>query len=163
MIDQELQVAIQQEVQKQLTAAKRFNANGILFDQNTGMATQGQNVYGLFGDRVIHDIIRFNLTDQTIASGKIMCSSGSILVDTESSAASDDLDTINVGTLVKGEEIIMLRAKDDTHTVVVKHNTGNIFLAGAADFSLDSKYDILILRYDLLLSKFVEVLRTNVA
>ena len=163
MVDQQTQTYIQQEIKKQLDATAKLNAKGIEFAQETGYATNGKNVYGLFGDRVTHDIIRLNLTDQTIASGVIRYSSGSILVETEGAAASDDLDTINIGTLVKGEDLLFLRAKDDTHTVVVKHNTGNIFLAGAADFSLDSKYDLLILRYDLLLSKFVEVQRINVA
>lgn len=66
-------------------------------------------------------------------------------VDTYSNAASDDLTTINGGT---AGMIIFLRAVHGDRTVVVKHNTGNIWLPGALDISLDDIEDGILLTYD---------------
>jgi hypothetical protein len=57
-------------------------------------------------------------------------------VDTEASAATDDLDTI-AGAYPDGA-IIVLRQFTSSRTVVVRHNTGNIFLRGDASRSLTS-------------------------
>lgn len=80
-------------------------------------------------------IVLKDATELTISSGAITVTQPYHNVDTESDAASDDLDTINaaVGT----GEIIVLVANNTGRTVVVKHNTGNIKLADATDFSLD--------------------------
>lgn len=64
-------------------------------------------------------------------------------VETESGAASDDLDTINGG--VDGQ-ICRLKAADSTHTVVCKDGTGNLSLNG--DFSLDDAADRIVLEKD---------------
>lgn len=78
-----------------------------------------------------------------IASGVVTATQSSHSIDTESAAASDDLDTISGGA---GEQILIIRAANDAHTVVVKHGTGNIYLTGAADFSLDHSKDRLMLQ-----------------
>ena len=65
-------------------------------------------------------------------------------IDTQADAASDDLDTISGG--VAGD-LIICRAAHTDRTVVVKHNTGNMRLNGAADFSLDSSSDTIMLIY----------------
>ena len=72
-------------------------------------------------------------------------------VDTQAAAASDDLDTINGG--VDGY-LLILRALNDSHTVVIKHNTGNILCVGNADISLDDAHDYAILLYDAGLTKW---------
>jgi hypothetical protein len=69
-----------------------------------------------------------------ISSGEITIVGGYVSVDTESSASSDDLDTINGG---QNLQRVILTAVDSARTVVVKHGTGNIYLDGGADFSLD--------------------------
>lgn len=101
---------------------------------------------------------------RTIASGAIDIrqSTGSrtqrhssAAVDTESAAATDDLDTISGG--IDGQ-ILVLRATDATHTVVVKNGTGNIVLP--ADVSLDSNDALLILWYNSTLSKWLSTSRT---
>ncbi|MDA0780684.1 MAG: hypothetical protein PQ612_06080 [Rickettsiales bacterium] len=74
--------------------------------------------------------------NKTISSGAISISSSNIIVDTESAAASDDLDTITGGT--EGDTVC-LRALSSARTVVVKNGTGNIWLG--ADFSLDNLLD----------------------
>jgi hypothetical protein len=66
-------------------------------------------------------------------------------IDTEGAAGTDDLDTINGGA--EGD-LLVIRPADGTHTVVVKHNTGNIWLAGGASISLDDINDHLALVYD---------------
>lgn len=80
--------------------------------------------------------------DVTIASGVITITSSFMGVDTEGAAATDDLVTINGG--VQGD-IIFIRAVNTARTIVAKHGTGNIFLDGAADKSLDNTVDMLAL------------------
>ena len=79
----------------------------------------------------------------TIASGVITIANTWHPVDTEASAATDDLDTINGGA--RGD-ILILSAASSSRTVVVKDNTGNIRCG--ADFSLDSAQDRIMLQYD---------------
>lgn len=89
-----------------------------------------------------------DITDQTltIASGAVTLEAdipGPIFVDTESAAASDDLDTISGG--YEGQ-MITLRAANTARTVVVKNGTGNI--SCGADFSMaDNRDQITLLRY----------------
>ncbi len=84
-------------------------------------------------------------TEVTIATGAITITQMFHTVDTEGDAASDDLDTINGGGTVN---MIVIRAANDARTVVVKHNTGNIWLQGKADISLDDLEDGLLLVWD---------------
>lgn len=70
----------------------------------------------------------------TIASGAITVTHSRHMVDTEASAASDDLDTVN--GLAAGE-ICLIMAESGSRTVVVKHGTGNIDCLGFQDLSLN--------------------------
>ena len=63
-------------------------------------------------------------------------------VDTFEGAASDDLVTVNGGATVN---LIVLKAEHTDRTVVVKHGTGNIWLQGKADISLDDLEDGIML------------------
>lgn len=85
-----------------------------------------------------------NLTELTIDSGVITITECFHTVDTESNDPSDDLVTINGGTT---GAILVIKPVNDTHTIVVKHNTGNIWLKGQADITLDDLEDGLILIY----------------
>lgn len=80
------------------------------------------------------DDIQFDLT---IASGVITVgrSACKLSLETEAAGATDDLDTITATFPFVGQ-VLILRTNDSSHDVVVKHNTGNIFLAGAADFTM---------------------------
>ena len=84
-------------------------------------------------------------TELTISSGAVTVTQMFHTIDTEGGAATDDLDTINGGTTIN---MIVIRAEDDARTVVVKHNTGNIWLQGKADINLDDLEDGLLLVYD---------------
>ncbi len=85
-------------------------------------------------------------TSVTISNGAISVSRSSYYVDTEGGAASDDLDTINGGST---GAILVLRTVANARAVTVKHNTGNIRLNGATDFTLDHSLDRLVLIYDV--------------
>ena len=90
----------------------------------------------------------------TIASGVITMTKAYHTVDTQSAAASDDLDTINGGS---SGDLLVLRAADDARTVVVKDGTGNIQCAG--DCSLDNSQDTIMLIYNG--SAWIEISRSD--
>lgn len=87
-------------------------------------------------------------TELTIASGVITPTNMYHSVDTESDAASDDLDTITAPTSFPIFNLIILRPADDARDIVVKHNVGNIILSGSADITLDDITDHILLFYD---------------
>ena len=77
---------------------------------------------------VITDLsgLHFNsATELTISSGAVTATQGHHSIDTEDDATNDDLDTINGGN--PGEILLILPA-DDTRTVRIRHDVGNIFL-----------------------------------
>lgn len=87
-------------------------------------------------------------TELTIASGAITVLQSYHKVDTESNAASDDLDTISGG---RAGMSLFLRAEDGARTVVIRHNgggTGNIRTSNASSISLDESYKVVELLYD---------------
>ncbi len=91
----------------------------------------------------------------TIATGAITVTGSYHTVDTESDAASDDLDTINGHT--DGMHLV-LQAENGARTVVVKNGTGNIQLGNTgADISLDNEFKSVHLVYSGALSAWVEV------
>lgn len=79
----------------------------------------------------------------TISSGAVTATAGCHTIDTQSDAASDDLDSINGGT---DGDIITIRPENAARTVVVKHGTGNIKLCAGEDFSMDESNDSLALQ-----------------
>jgi len=88
---------------------------------------------------------------QTIASGAITFAQGTTLIDTQSSAATDDLDTISfAGSPQQGEQgtILFIKASNGARTVVVKHMTGNIYNPCLTDIKLDETAKMLMLVHD---------------
>ena len=81
----------------------------------------------------------------TIASGSITITGTDHTVDTESDAATDDLDTINGGS---DGEILIIRAANAARDIVVKHGTGNINTADGNDITLDETRKQVLLKYD---------------
>ena len=95
-------------------------------------------------------------SELTISGGEITVSGVNHTIDTESEAASDDLDTINGGS---DGQILIVRAENDSRTVVLKHNTGNIFTDDASDVSLDANSKSALLMYDGTLSRWQVIAR----
>ena len=85
----------------------------------------------------------------TIASGAITITGGRHRVDTEGSASTDDLATINVADVTDGMTV-ELQSFVSARDVVVKNGTGNI--SCGADYTLASSSDSITLRYDSSLS-----------
>lgn len=93
-----------------------------------------------------------------ISSGEITVTNNAYFsIDTEASAATDDLDTINGGSF-EGQ-IIYIRSANTDRTVVVKDTTGNIRLNNSTDFSMDNTQDRMVLMYDGV--NWVEISRSN--
>ena len=80
----------------------------------------------------------------TISGGVVTKTKSFHTIDTESDDAADSLDTINGGS--EGD-ILIIRAEHTDRTVTVT-DVGNIILAGAADFIIDSTNDTMMLIYD---------------
>lgn len=81
-------------------------------------------------------------TDATIAAGVITVDTPYMRVDTEGGAASDDLTTINGGA---SGQILVIQTVNSGRDVTVVHGTGNIYLHGAANFTLNGTRDKLML------------------
>lgn len=97
---------------------------------------EGRNDAGTWGWR---PLIGGNIgsgSTLTIASGVVTVTAGMHLIDTESAAASDDLDTIS-GTVAN--QLYVFRAADSARDVVFKDGTGNLKMAG--DFTADNTED----------------------
>jgi hypothetical protein len=122
----------------------------IILDQNTDKSLNRVNVNQLP-----------KLVLKTIDSGAIKIANWDqvVYVDTESAAASDDLDTITSG--FDGQTII-LRSEANARDVVVKHDTGNIKLVGGADFTLNNSLDSITLSYDAGNTAWTEISRADV-
>lgn len=102
---------------------------------------------------------------KTIASGTFTPDEDKtflILVDTEAAAISDDLDRLATTNIPDGA-LVLLQAANTARTVVVRHaqsGTGQFLLHGAANFSLDDTEKMILLRYNLSATTFVELVRS---
>lgn len=97
-----------------------------------------------------------------IAAGAIVVRDASVSivrVNTEASAPTDDLDTIT-GPGIDGQTIT-LKTTANSRDVTVKHGTGNIRLAGGADFTLALVNSKITLQWDAVVSFWCEVSRSN--
>jgi len=84
-------------------------------------------------------------SEVTIASGVASISAGFHAIDTESDAASDDLDTINSATGYShaAGTLFAFHPANAGRTIVAKDGTGNLSIAG--DFAMDDQEDTLLL------------------
>jgi hypothetical protein len=83
---------------------------------------------------------------------------GHIVVDTESSAAADDLETISPVGFSDGD-IIIVRGADAGRIVTIKHGLDNIFLNGTIDFSSSDKASHIALKKEN--NNWYELFRTQ--
>lgn len=96
----------------------------------------------------------------TISSGNITPNRALLVVDTEASAASDDLDHILQTNLPESGRLLFVRAADTNRTIVLRHNqggAGNLLLLGGVNYSLDDDKKISVLARDG--STWVELMR----
>lgn len=91
----------------------------------------------------------------TIATGVVTITQNFHRIETESGATTDDLDTITLGASMGDGFILILRPTNDAHTIVLKHNTGNILTATLGSVTLDDAQDYAILVYDGNLAKWM--------
>jgi hypothetical protein len=100
-------------------------------------------------------IVRFSLYTPpalAIASGVLNASKAYHTIDTEAGAASDNLDTLN-GLAVDGM-VVALRTLTPEHVVVLKHNTGNLYLPAETDITMDASTRAVLLAYNASLGKW---------
>ena len=81
-----------------------------------------------------------NTPELTISGGEITVGQSYARVDTEADASTDDLDTINGGKI---GQLLILRARNSSRTVVVKDQTGNLDING--DFTMNHGRDCIVL------------------
>jgi hypothetical protein len=80
-------------------------------------------------------------SELTIATGVVTKTASHHTIDTESDAASDDLDTIAGGS--EGD-VLFIRPANAARVVTIKHGVGNIQCNSGADITLYSGYTLLI-------------------
>jgi hypothetical protein len=117
-------------------------------DGKTGKVTFGKNVEVL-GTATLSgapaalatNLVLATKTKKTIAAGVIAATQSLHYIETEASAASDDLDTIS-GTVAG--QLYVFYPFSAADTVVFKHGTGNIFCVGGQDISLAEATDYVL-------------------
>ena len=128
-----------------------------IFDATTGSTVTNVRYIGnSHGSDEVNGIVRSDITELNIASGVVTVTGGFHKIDTESAAATDDLDTINGG---QDGQILVLRDAFSSRDVTYKHGTGNLVLAGGADFTATTTTNTLTLIYDGDSSQWLELSR----
>ncbi len=80
-----------------------------------------------------------------IVSGSITISQNYHIIDTEGNSSTDELDTINGGQV---GAFLIISSANSNRNIIVKHRTGNIYLANAADYTLSATENKLFLISD---------------
>lgn len=93
----------------------------------------------------VSDLVFAAASELTIASGAITVTQAVHTVDTESDAASDNLDTISG---LAAEEFLLLRPENAGRTVVLRHAAGNIYCPAGQDISLAEATDWVLISGD---------------
>jgi hypothetical protein len=119
-----------------------------LFPQATGDARTLGTSSKYWGLSYLKGLNLLASSELTVASGAITATQGVHSVDTESDAASDDLVTITAGSGLASGFVLMLSAENVARVVTLKHGSGNIYLAGAADAALDAAGKVALLVYN---------------
>lgn len=81
-----------------------------------------------------------------VNSGAITILQNSHRIDTEGGAGTDELSTINGAPAI--DTIVTLQTLSNLRDVIVKHNTGNIYLPNGADIRLNSTNDTIQLKWN---------------
>lgn len=143
-----------------ISSTSNIDGNGsITLNRNEGVRlfSDGSTWYSQRG--AVRDVLFKTGGELTISTGAVTAGELTYFtIDTEGDAATDDLDTIN-GVL--DGKVIVISSADDARDVVVKHNTGNIYNPAGQDITLGKTQDIIELRYDADLTKWIVVSYQN--
>lgn len=90
---------------------------------------------GFLQAQTFHNFVILDRDSITISGGSITPTSSYVLLDTEGAAATDDLVSIATGTT---GQLLFLQTASSARDVTLKHGTGNLYLSGGADFTLDN-------------------------
>lgn len=106
----------------------------------SGLKTSVENVFN--GVSTYQQLCFTDATDLTIASDAITITQTFHNVDTEAAAATDNLATINGGN---AGDLLILRQKNSSRDITLKHGTGNIFMTAGADFVFTTNAQLVML------------------
>lgn len=101
---------------------------------------------------------------KTIASGTFVPDEDVcfwLKVDTESAAASDDLDRLTTTNIPDGA-LVLIQAINTARTIVVRHaqgGSGQFLLVNAANYALDDSEKFILFRYNQSSTSFIEFIR----
>lgn len=145
-----------------LTAARAYLGLGNAATKTTG--TSSGNVPLVSDANTLYPSIKSvpggeAISTLTLSSDAVTPTKTTHAIDTEGSASTDNLATINTSNIPDGG-LLLLVAAHTARDVVVKHGTGNIYLFDAADFTLDNTEKSLLLRRNG--SNWYEVVRGGV-
>jgi len=120
--------------------------NKVIFDGTDYMLLNPEIIDNLKSNNLtVNNKLNTQQNTATISSGAITYTGAYMVVDTEGSASSDDLDTINGGN---DGDILIIKTANDSRSVVIKHGTGsnNINLTNAQDKTLAITRDAFVLQ-----------------
>jgi hypothetical protein len=133
-----------------------------LYEETTAIETKlGVNVQGSAASLAARLLVSHHAggalkfadaTTLTISSGSITPTQNYHRIDTESAAASDNLDTI---TALSEGWVLFLTSVADARDVTLRSGIGNILCAGGKDITLGTAADLVILIYDDVADKWL--------
>jgi hypothetical protein len=99
----------------------------------------------IFDNVTINNKLNTQPNAATISGGAVTYTGAYMVIDTEGGAATDDLDTINGGSV---GDILFLRGANTARQITIKHITGNIALHPSNDVTFFDIQDYIALQYD---------------
>ncbi len=143
-----------------ITVSGVINGGEATSTQAGTVSTAGQTFAGdktFEGKVTVESMLSTPRFDSYISSGGINAVSSYMRIDTEGSAATDDLTTINNGN---DGEIVILAATSASRNIVIKHNVGNIITGNSSDFTLTNGSMRIGFMYASNDTKWVEIFRS---
>lgn len=137
------------------------NTNGCVIRSLLDTTDGTQTIRYNYGTSMLLNVNHWGVgAGKTISDGNISITQTLMNVDTEGGGVTDDLNNVSGG---RGGDIIILQPRHDTHTVVVKHGTGenNTELCNGVDFVMDDETDMLMLVFDSNRDNWVELCRND--
>ena len=152
----------------QVLTADSAQATGLKWATPSGVSLSGNNTWTGTNEFQAElsvssgNCFTTQLASVTISSGAITGTTNVMVVDTEGSGASDDLDAADFTASAVTGSIFTLKAANDGRTVVVKDTTtGTGVFLGAGDFSLDNGQDTIMFAAFYNLTNNYEISRSN--